>query len=214
MKRKLSVILIVIAFAIPGYSQDKTNTEELGDKTYYEVILEDFENTPYTEKNLKFRMTKWQKGKLSIRNEYPAPTKNSKKYLGFKGYAKQGDVYSIVPAKPLIVNKYCKSIAIWVYGKRFTGQLSIILEDANKKYHRLVLGKLDFLGWRKLIVKIRKNIAQEDEYLNQKRAIKITKIIYSPGNTKRRHAKWQYFYIDDISVMVREKYTDKQSDDW
>ena len=95
----------------------------------------------------------------------------------------------------------------------FAGELSLLLKDANNQPHRLVFGKLDFLGWRKLTVKITPEIAQQDKYLSQKRQIEILKIIYSPGNLGRLPI-WHYFYIDDITATVREKYTDRQSDDW
>ncbi len=37
--------------------------------------------------------------------------------------------------------------------------------------------------------------------------------MYNPGNTGRLPV-WNYFYIDDISATVREKFYDKQSDEW
>ncbi len=182
---------------------------------YYETILEDFESTSYSKSNLQFRVVKKnQDGSLSMRDQYPAPIKKSKRYLGVKVYGRSGDYFSIVPPQPLIINKNCSSISVWVYGKGFTGELSIFIEDANGNAHRLVFGKLDFLGWRKLTVKVPGKVIQEDEFLSQKKVIKITKLIYRPGNTKLLRPKWQYFYIDDISARVREKYSDKQSDDW
>jgi len=215
------LLILSLCIMMPGYSQDKpveTKTDDIadsiGDKVYFESILEDFEQTVYTtEKNLQFSVTKHQEGSINMRDQYAAPTGKSKKYLGVKMYAKKGDVFKIIPAKDLVIDKYCRSIAVWVYGKRFSGELSIILQDAEQQNHRIILGTTDFLGWRKLIVKLDRNIKQEDEYLNQKRFLKILQIQYRPGNMARTPL-WQYFYIDDISAMVREKYTDRQSDDW
>ena len=102
---------------------------------------------------------------------------------------------------------------MWVYGKNFSGELSIMLKDANGNMKRLVMGKLNFLGWRKLSVPITDDIAQEDKYLAQKRNIEIVKILYNPSTLDRLPA-WNYFYIDDITAIVREKYIDKQSDEW
>jgi hypothetical protein len=182
---------------------------------YFEIILEDFESTSYSKSNLKFRVVKKnQDGDLIMRDQYPAPVKKSKKYLGVKIYGRSGDYFSLIPPKPLVIKKNCSSISIWVYGKGFTGELSAFVEDANGNAHRLVFGKLNFLGWRKLTVKVPAKVVQEDEFLSQKRVIKITKLIYQPGNTKLARPKWQYFYIDDISARVREKYSDRQSDDW
>jgi hypothetical protein len=213
MKKFFLPILLILLMISPGFTQDKKKKDKFGDKVYYEKTLENFETTKYTDKNLKYRISRGQDGSLSIRDQYPAPLGKSKKYLGVKIKGKHGDYYQIIPEKELIINKYCKSIAVWVYGKRFSGELSILLQDAMKQNHRLVLGNLNFLGWRKLIVKMNPNIKQEDEYLNQKRVMRIMQIQYRPANINI-HPKWQYFYIDDISAMVRDKYTDRQSDDW
>ncbi|MFC1668943.1 flagellar filament outer layer protein FlaA [Spirochaetota bacterium] len=217
MKRILILLLIAMPLIIPGYTQDKKGTDKTkkitDDKVYQEIVLEDFETAKYGKDNIKFRYTKGQQAALSVRNQYPSPAKNSKKYLGVKLKAKLGDFFVITPAGDLIIDKYCKSLAVWVYGKRFSGQLSLLIQDANKKNHRVILGTIDFLGWRKLIVKLPKYIKQQDEYLSQKRFIKIMQIQYRPGN-QTVHPRWQYFYIDDITAMVRDKYTDRQSDDW
>ncbi len=197
----------------PEKNEETTDTKQVSDSMYHEKTLEDFENTTYTEKNLRFRATRDQKAGLTMRDQFPAPLKDSKKYIGLKMYGRLGDVLTMIPEKELIIQKYCKSISMWVYGKRFSGQLSIILQDADETNHRLILGTLDYLGWRKLTVALPTDITQQDNFLNQKEFLKIIQIQYRPGN-QTRLPKWQYFYLDDITAMVREKYTDRQSDDW
>jgi len=183
-------------------------------KTYKEVVLEDFETTKYDKKNILYRVSRGQTGSAQIRDLFPAPTHNSKKYLGVKIKGKNHDVFKIRPTKKLIINGYCKSISIWVYGKKFSGELSLILKDSTGKIHRLLLGKLEFSEWRKLRVNINKRkISQQDKFLNKKTTMEILELQYRPKNTSRLPKK-QYFYIDDISIMVRDKYQDQQSDDW
>lgn len=221
MKRILLVSLMASLVILPALGQDKDVKKEdttqkkpvYGDNVYFETALENFEETVYTNKNLRYRVTGEQKASAAIRDVFPAPVKDSKKYLGIKMYGKRGDVYAVIPEKPLIIDKYCRSISMWVYGKRFSGELSIIIQDAQKNNHRLVMGIIDYLGWRKLTANIPSWIKQKDDYLNQKKFMKIIQIQYRPGN-RSRLPKWQYYYIDDISVLVREKYTDRQSDDW
>jgi len=230
MNKKIFICLFTVLFTFPVFSQEKkttaeavkkpavkekSNTSLIKDTLYSEEVLEDFEQTVYTNKNITFRKFKdRQDAKIGIRDEFAAPKGNSKKYLGIKIFGKRGDSFSIKPEKELVIKKRCQSIAFWVYGKGFSGQFSAYIRDAEGKAHRLTIGTLNFRGWRKLIVKLPKRILQEDRFLNQKRYIKITKLIYRPGNTPKRHPIWQYFYIDDISAMVRKKYTDRQSDDW
>jgi hypothetical protein len=224
MKRILLMILALLVIT-STYSQTNKSTEKStekpgekekeisGDQVYKEITLEDFETTNFTEKDIQYRVAKEQRASVLVRDQYPAPIKDSKKYLGLKLYGRKGDFLNLIPPKKLIIDKFCKTISIWVYGKMFAGELSLLLKDADENVHRLIIGKLDFLGWRKLSVKITSEIAQQDKYLSQKRQIEIIKIIYSPGNIGRLPI-WHYFYIDDITALVREKYTDRQDDNW
>ncbi len=222
MKKTIIAIILTLCTAVL-FAQDKEAPKaekpavSIEDKVYSEIVLEDFEKTAYSKKNINYTQGRERQASIAIRDSaeggYAAPFNNSKKYLGLKMYAKKGDFLTILPEKELKIDKYCKSIGIWVYGKNFSGQLSILIQDIENTNYRLVLGTVDFLGWRKMVVKLPKNVKQQDEYLNQKGFIKITKIIYRPGNMSI-HPKWQYFYIDDITARVRDKYTDRQSDDW
>jgi hypothetical protein len=234
MKRRLLISLLFTALLLPLYSQEKKAEKETKDvkdvkkeekkqvtqekksksyTLYQEIVLEDFETTNYTDKDLSFRSSGYQEGKLSMRDQNPAPTGSSKKYLGVKVKARAGDTFVIKPPKELAIDKYCKSINIWVYGKRFSGTLDILLMDGNQQAHRLRVGNLNFLGWKKLEVPIAKGLMQQDDFLNQKKVMRITQIMYTAAN-REQLARWQYFYIDEISVTVRDKYDDKQSDEW
>lgn len=198
-------------------AKDEKKEGPAGEKSNYtvfkDIILEDFETTVYTDKGLDFIKSTHQEAHVSIRDQEPAPTGSSKKYLGVKVNGKLGDIYIIRPAKEIIIDKFCRTISFWVYGKRFSGELSFLLQDGTGQTHRYILGKLDFLGWKKLTVTIDSRVKQEDEFLNQKRVLKITQFQYRPTNAGRL-PQWQYFYIDDITAQARDKYSDRQSDEW
>lgn len=220
--KKFLYLLIVLLLCLPAVAQDgnaeKDKEQEefdaaINDQVYSEIVVEDFETNEYTNKNVKLRVTKYQKFGIQMRTVFPAPVKDSKKYLGIKIYGRRGDVLTIMPPKPLEIKDHIQSISVWVYGKNFAGELSLVVKDANRKVHRLSFGKLNFLGWRKLTYRFTKSIAQEDKYLAQPRSIQILQIQYNPGNTGRL-GKWNYFYLDNISAKVRKKYEDRQSDDW
>ncbi len=178
-----------------------------------EVILEDFESSQYGNNNIQFKATTNQSAGIAIRDQFPAPANNSKKYLGVKVLGRRGDIINIIPAKKLTIDKQCKSISMWVYGKNFPGEISIMLRDAANTSHRLIMGNLDYLGWRKLSVNIPPTVKQSDEHLSQKREIEITRIMYNPGNIGHV-LKQSYIYVDDISANVRDKFYDRQSDEW
>lgn len=226
--KKLFICFTLLLFIIPAVSQDKkepekeaakepakkiTEADQVNQTIYTEIALEDFESTQYSDKNFKFAKTKDQQGSLQVRGEYPAEYNNSKKYLGVKVYAKKGDVFQIFPAKPLEIGKYCKSISVWIYGKKFSGEFSMIIQDIDGTNHRVTFGNLQFLGWKKLTVNLEKKIKQQEKYLEKENTLKILHFQYRPGNDSI-HPEWQYFYLDDITATVRDKYKDKQSDNW
>lgn len=222
--KKIFTCFILLLFILPAVSQDKNEpvkepekkageTELVSQSVYTEITLEDFEATQYSNTNIKFIQAKEQQGSIAVRDQYPAEFNNSKKYLGIKLYAKKGDNFQIFPAKPLEIKQYCKSISIWVYGKKFAGELSVMLQDVTGENHRIAFGTTAFLGWKKLTVNLDKKIKQQDEYLEKEKFLKILHVQYRASNDSM-HPEWQYFYIDDITATVRDKYKDRQSDDW
>lgn len=229
MKRISILALLALVAAFPAMAQQKTDeakaapaaetaaddSSALSDQEYKEVTVEDFESTPYSDKDISITKTKDQSSSLSVRSEYAAPIRNSKKYLGVKVHGRVGDWATIVPPRELAIADHCQSISAWIYGKNFSGELFLILKDADGQVKKLSFGKLNFLGWRKLSITLPKDFAQEDKYLSQPRKIYIVKIQYNPGRTTQlKENDWDYFYIDDISAKVRKKYVDKQSDAW
>lgn len=235
MFKKFLLAIMITALIAPLYSQEKGKAK--GDKkavetsesaaegkkedaqkpkmtVWQEIMLEDFETTPYTDKNMTFNKSSDQEGNLSIRDQLPA-VGTSKKYLGIKVRSRGGDIYLIKPAKDLIIDKYCKSISFWVYGKRNLGELSFMLQDTKKENHKLVIvPTIDFLGWKKFTVTLSNKIAQEDDFLNQKKTMKILNIQYRTPGSSHKATQWEYLYLDDITAVVRERYNDKQSDEW
>ncbi len=224
--KKLLTCFILLLFILPAVSQDakdakdtkvaekkSVEADKVSQTIYTESILEDFETNQYTNSNIKYIKADEQDASLTVRDQYPAEFNNSKKYLGVKVYAKKGDTFTITPVKPIQINKYCKSISVWVYGKKFTGELSLMLQDVNGNSHRVPMGNLSFLGWKKLTVNLESKIRQQDQFLEKENALKLMHIQYRAMNNSI-HPEWQVFYIDDITATVRDKYKDRQSDDW
>ncbi len=218
--KKIFICFILLLFILPATSQETKEPEKkageaelVSQSVYTEITLEDFEATQYSNSNIKFIQAKEQQGSVAVRDQYPAEFNNSKKYLGIKLYAKKGDNFQIFPAKPLEIKQYCKSISIWVYGKKFAGELSMMLQDVTGENRRITFGTTAFLGWKKLTVNLDKNVKQQFDYLEKEKFLKILHIQYRASNDSL-HPEWQYFYIDDITATVRDKYKDRQSDDW
>jgi len=218
MKKFLSLMAIIL-FIAPLFSQDESkdkssDTDGVMQKVYSEQILEDFESSQYTaEKNLKYDVTSQQLADLQIRDQFPAQYNNSKKYLGVKVFGRRGDVFRITPEKPFVIKKYCKNLNIWVYGKNFSGELIFVVKDVDGTVQNISFGRLNFNGWRKLTARVGKKVRQQNEFLEQEKSFEILFMLYKPANDTLIPI-WQYFYLDDITATVRDKYKDKQSDAW
>lgn len=220
MKKFLSCMVIIL-FIAPVFSQDankdqgkSSDTDKVTQKIYTEEIIEDFESSQYTaQKSLKYDVTNQQLADLQMRDQFPAQYNNSKKYLGVKVFGKRGDVFRIVPEKPFVIKKYCRDLNVWVYGKGFSGELIFVIQDVNDTVHNVSFGRLNFNGWRKLTAEIKPKIKQQNEYLEQEKSFKILFILYKPANDTQVPI-WHYFYLDDITATVRDKYKDNQSDAW
>ena len=220
MKKFMSLMVLAL-FLSPVFSQEGNNNggnkhdnDSVVQQIYSEEVLEDFESTSYSpDKNLKFDITNQQVADLQIRDQFPAQYNNSKKYLGVKCFGRRGDIFRIIPAKELVIKKYCKSMSVWIYGKNFSGELQFVVQDVEGTVHNISFGKLNFNGWSKLTAPIRHKVKQQNEYLEQEKAFRILYILYKPANDTRIPI-WQYFYVDDITATVRDKYKDNQSDAW
>jgi hypothetical protein len=238
MKKAILVTLFLTLFVLTaGYTQNKqtkpvtkasaesTTKIETAEITpegnvYREITVLDFENIEFKDSDIIFQKAREEEYKVAIRDETPAPI-SSKKYLGvkLKGTRANSIQIKFPNDKMPTIDKYCQSISMWVYGKNFTGELSLFLMDAEGKTYKLVFGKLNFQGWHKLTQAVPSEVWQTDKYLEKKSNIKLLSITYVPGTfyapgAKTREAIWQSFYIDDITAKVREKYADKQSDEW
>jgi len=236
MKRIIITFILTFFVFATGYSQapKKTETKPTVEATtkaesaevtaegnvYREILVQDFENIEFKDSDIVFQKSRDEEFKVGIRDETPAPV-TSKKYLGIKLRGTRSNAIQIKFPKDKIptIDKYCHSISIWVYGKNFTGDLSLFIMDNVGKTHKLAFGKLNFHGWHKITKILPAEIIQSDKMLEQKSSLKILSILYIPGTwfkpgTNVKDPVWQTFYIDDITAKVREKYKDSQNDEW
>jgi hypothetical protein len=219
MSKKLFVAIVTLALVLPLYSQDKgaeKKEKKPADKIiiWQEVLLEDFETTQYSNKDVSFSVSSDQEAGLSIRTDAPA-TANSKKYLGLKVKTRGSDSFVIRPSKELVLDKYCKSISLWVWGEKTHGEVSIMLQDSEQINHRLVMVPvIDFMGWKQFTVLMTNKINQGDGLQNKKRTLKLINIQYRTTLSTGKAAQWEYVYLDDITAIVKEPAGGKQNDQW
>ncbi|HOD15655.1 MAG TPA: flagellar filament outer layer protein FlaA [Spirochaetota bacterium] len=219
MFKKLLMVVAALALATPLYTQEK-GIEKQDKKpastmvVLQEVMLEDFETTPFSNKDITYSVSSDQEAGLSIRNESPA-TANSKKYLGIKVKTRGSDTFVIKPPKEIILENYCKSISLWVYGEKTYGEISLMLQDADQVSHRLVVVPvINFLGWKQFTVLLTNKINQGNAFQNKKKTIKIMSIQYRTTVSTGKPSQWEYIYLDDLMATVKEHGGSKQNDQW
>lgn len=181
---------------------------------YPEVVLEDFETSTYTKKNLSFNSLIHRFADVAMRNDYPAPIKGSKRYLGVKVFGVREDAVQIYPPKPIIIDGQVERFSIWAYGKNLTGSLYAVVKDVNDNTHLVFFGLLNYRGWRRLNAPVPKQVLQQDPIITSKRrTLRVISFVFNPG-TYGTEGKLNFLYLDDFSAIIKSKYTDRQSDDW
>jgi hypothetical protein len=219
MSKKLVMAFAALALAMPLHPQEK-GTEKQEKKpadrmiVWQEVLLEDFETTPYSNKDISYSVSSDQDAGLSIRTESPA-TASSKKYLGIKVKTRGSDTFVIKPPKEIMLENFCKSISIWVYGEKTYGEISLMIQDADQVSHRLVMVPvINFLGWKQFTVLLTNKINQGNVFQTKKKTIKIMSIQYRTTVSTGKPSQWEYIYLDDLTATVREHSGSKQNDQW
>ena len=219
MTKKIFIALAALALVMPLYPQDKgaeKKEKKPDDKivVWQEVALEDFETTPYTDKDVSYSHSSDQEANLSIRTDAPA-TAASKKYLGLKIRTRGSDTFVIRPPRDIVLENYCKAISIWVYGENTHGEISIMIQDVNETNHRLVMVPvINFLGWKQFTVLLTDKIYQGNVFQTRKKTIKLMNIQYRTTMATGKTSGLEYVYLDDITATVKEHKGSKQNDQW
>lgn len=125
--------------------------------------------------------------------------------------------FSLHPTAPLPVPGVSKTISVWAAGRNFNHTLKVLLEDYFGRPMELTVGKLTFVGWKKLTVAVPPSIVQNDYHFAYKDGIKITgfKVECDPVEAMGTF----YLYLDDIRVVTdlfgeAQRDADDMSDDW
>jgi len=125
--------------------------------------------------------------------------------------------FTVHPTAPIPVAGISKTISVWVAGRNFNHTLKILLEDYFGRHMELTVGKLTFMGWKKLTVAVPPSITQTDYHFTYKDGVKITgfKIECDPLEAMGTY----YIYFDDIRVVTdlfgeERRDADDMTDGW
>ena len=107
--------------------------------------------------------------------------------------------FTVHPTAPIPIAGITKTISIWIAGRNFNHTLKILIDDYYGRPMELTVGKLTFMGWKKLTVVVPPVITQTDYHFTLKDGIKITgfKIECDPLEAMGTY----YMYFDDIRAV-------------
>ncbi|MCL2180458.1 MAG: flagellar filament outer layer protein FlaA [Treponema sp.] len=62
--------------------------------------------------------------------------------------------FTIYPTRPIPIEGITKTVSVWVAGRNFNHELVLIIQDFFGRNYEFSMGKLNFMGWQRLVVAI------------------------------------------------------------
>ncbi len=120
--------------------------------------------------------------------------------LGVKAefFRRGNTTLSILANRPLVVPGIAKTISVWVVGRNFNHELSVVVQDHFGNRAVLSLGKLNFSGWRELSVAVPTNIEQRNVHYNDRMGLQILGFVVRPALLESFGS--YYIYFDGLRV--------------
>ena len=91
-------------------------------------------------------------------------------------------------------------MSVWVVGRNFNHVLKVMILDYFGEYKEITVGKLNFLGWKKMTFAIPPGITQSDYHYTAKNGIQFLgfKVECDIDESYGRY----YLYFDDLSAVT------------
>jgi len=194
-RARLTIALLALSaiLCVPAFAQNVTAGEPIpasiskdqAQQLLKEVSIDKFEDSSYWYAGMPLdmgvvqlrRMTGSPAGKQPIPGEVALGIKEDDNYvLGAKvAFFHRGDSYfSVHPANPIPVEGIVKTVSVWVVGRNYKHSLKLLFDDYRGQPQELLMGTLNFIGWKKLTVAIPPNIFQTDVHYTNRSGIRIT----------------------------------------
>jgi hypothetical protein len=115
--------------------------------------------------------------------------------------------FTIYPTRPIPIEGITKTVSLWVAGRNFNHELILLIQDFFGRNYEFHMGRLNFMGWRKLTVAIPpqsddgfSGVVQRNYNYNNQMGIKIMgfRIICDPMESYGSY----YIYFDDLRAVT------------
>ncbi|MDR2516575.1 MAG: flagellar filament outer layer protein FlaA [Spirochaetaceae bacterium] len=132
--------------------------------------------------------------------------------------------FTLTPSRPLPIEGITKTISVWVAGRNFNHQLTILIEDFFGRPYELYMGRLNYQGWKRLTVAVppqaddgRNGVVQRNYHYHSQMGIKVVgfRVDCDPMEAQGTY----YIYLDDLRAVTdlfaeRNRDEDDMSDGW
>jgi hypothetical protein len=141
------------------------------------------------------------------------------KVLGIKvEYITRGyNWFTLKPVKPIMVEGVCQSLSVWVAGRNYKHWLRAIIQNFYGEDMLVYVDRLNFIGWKELMVSIPETVVQRDFHFVDKIGIKFNGFVVEcdPMETFGVY----YIYFDEMRAMTdvfneKTRDIDDMHDDW
>ena len=225
MKRLAIGILILLCAAALGFAQTQKPesapstgqpvAENIGVDTAQqklkEISLSKFEDAGFwravISQDQGFASPRRMEGgpaeKQPIKDEQAIGIKEEDRYvLGVKTefYRRGAATISIKPSRPIGIAGIVKTMSVWVAGRNYNHTLKLIVQDFSGRPYELTVGKLNFTGWKKLIVAMPPTMEQRNAHYSTQTGIKFLGFTVECDLAETYGS--YFIYLDDLRAVT------------
>lgn len=110
------------------------------------------------------------------------------------------DQFSVLPLHPIPVEGIVKTLSVWVVGRNTNHVLSVLVRGIDGEVAKLPLGKLNFVGWKKLTVAIPPSVVQTNYHYSNHSGIEIEGFVIDTAPLEAYGTFYMYF--DDLTAVT------------
>ena len=218
MMKKIIVLttVLILALGVFAFAQDAGNPDagEMG-ITSAQQKLKEVSVSKMEDAGLWYGVMAADEGILQIRRFEGSPIDKEplegeveagidepdENVLGAKAtfYRRGAATISLRPVRPLPIEGITKTISVWVAGRNTNHVLQLEIADHFGNTAFIHMGKLNFVGWKKITVSVPPTIIQRDYHYNNKMGITIRgfNILCDLDETYGSY----YIYMDDLRAV-------------
>ena len=116
-------------------------------------------------------------------------------------YFRRGNTtIAVSPLRPLQVAGITKTISVWVAGRNYNHDLSVVVEDFAGQRFTIPMGKMNFSGWRQLSAAVPVRVEQVHPNYSDRQGLQIVGLLVDPALVETYGS--YYVYFDDLRVWT------------